>query len=269
MYYNIIMREIIGQILKNEKIEYFGIIPFSVCKVINSELLNRYMGDTVPKSVIMLIVPYYSGEHPSRNVSLYAIPRDYHIYFKEMYERVEGKLKEAFCGYTFKGFADHSPIAETHPASMAGLGVIGDMYQLINEKYGSHVFIGEIFTDMELDAYDTVEPSFCSHCGACKAACPSPESCLSAITQRKGALTVGEVELIRKSGIAWGCDVCRLVCPMNNDVQPSPIDFFKENLTERVTAESINSMSKSEFSQRAYSWRGKSTIIRNIMLLDE
>lgn len=262
------MKKIIGQILENEKIEYFGVIPFSVCRVIKPELISRYMGDTEPKSVIMLLVPYYSGEHEGRNVSLYAVPRDYHIYFKEMYSRVEKRLMETFAGHTFKGFADHSPIAETYPASMAGLGVIGDMYQLINEKYGSHVFIGEIFTDLEFGSYDTVEPKFCDHCGACVDACPSKKECLSGITQKKGELTESEKALIISAGTVWGCDVCRTVCPMNDNVSLTPISFFKEELTERIDAELIRSMDKETFGQRAYSWRGKSTVIRNIMLLD-
>jgi epoxyqueuosine reductase QueG len=186
-----------------------------------------------------------------------------------MYSRVEKRLEEAFACYTFKGFSDHSPIAETYPASMAGLGVIGDMYQLINEKYGSHVFIGEIFTDLELESYDTVEPTFCTHCGACREACPSAENCLSGITQKKGELSEKEIALIRASGIVWGCDVCRTVCPLNRNVALTPIEFFRSDLTERVTEETIASMSKEEFKQRAYSWRGKNTILRNIMLLSD
>ncbi|MBQ4064857.1 MAG: hypothetical protein IJD10_02025, partial [Clostridia bacterium] len=76
------MNTTIKSLLAEEKIEYVGIIPFSECKVIHPELLERSCADWEPKSVIMLAVPYYTGEHEGRNLSLYAVPRDYHLYFR-------------------------------------------------------------------------------------------------------------------------------------------------------------------------------------------
>ena len=148
MYDITAMDTVIEKILNQEKIEYAGILPFSECRVINQPLLERSWRGGEIKSAIILLVPYWSGEHPERNVSLYAVPRDYHLYFRELHERLEKELAEAFPGYFFKGFADHSPIGETGAAAKAGLGVIGDKFQIINEKYGSYTFIGEILTDL-------------------------------------------------------------------------------------------------------------------------
>jgi hypothetical protein len=49
----------------------------------------------------------------------------------------------------------------------------------------------------------------------------------------------------------------------------TPIEFFKEDLITYVTDDMIHSMSKEEFKSRAYGWRGKQTIIRNIKILEE
>lgn len=260
------MKNLICELLKKEKIEYFGVIPMSEVRIINESLYERSFTDFTPKSIIILLVPYYAGEFDGRNISRYAVPRDYHLYFKNLYSRLEAELNEKYPEYSFKGFADHSPIGETYAAAKCGLGVVGDMFQLINEKYGSHAFIGEIFTDAEFDSYDLTEVKFCSHCGKCRSACPCENECLSEITQRKGELSDREKKLIIKSGCYWGCDICREACPMNASCAVTPIDFFKENLTPHVTAELIEGMTKDEFSSRAYGWRGKKTILRNLEL---
>lgn len=260
------MKSFICELLKKEKIEYFGIIPMSEVKIINESLYERSFVDFTPKSVIVLLVPYYTGEFEGRNVSRYAVPRDYHLYFKDLYFRLEADLKAKHPSYYFKGFADHSPIGETYAAAKCGLGVVGDLFQLINEKYGSYTFIGEIFTDAEFESYDLTDVKFCNHCGECRSACPCENECLSDITQRKGELSDREKKLIIESGCFWGCDVCREACPMNSSPAITPIDFFREELTPFVTAELIEGMSKEEFKMRAYSWRGKKTILRNLEL---
>ena len=183
---------------------------------------------------------------------------------KELYSRLIERLKTEFHQYSFSGFADHSPIGETYAAAKCGLGVVGDMFQLINEKYGAYTFIGEIFTDAEFENYDINDVGFCSHCGECKKACPCDSGCLSEITQRKGELSETEKKLITESGYYWGCDICREACPMNSHPLVTPIDFFKENLLPYVSSELIDGMSKDEFASRAYAWRGKKTILRNL-----
>ncbi len=265
--YNIYMNNFTKKLLEEEKIEYYGIIPFSSCRVINEPLLKRTLGDTEIKSAIMLAVPYFTGKH-ERNISLYAVPKDYHIYFKELFGRIIPKLKEKFPDNVFYGFADSSPISETYAAALCGLGVIGDNIRLITEKYGSYVFIGEILTDLELERYGIFEIKHCRHCGKCKTACPVSEGCLSEMTQRKGKLADETAELIKNLGTAWGCDICQDVCPMNEKIKKTPIEFFTKDLIPNVSSELINKMTENEFSERAYSWRGRKTILRNLALFD-
>ncbi len=260
------MLELCKYVFKNENIEYIGILPIDNCKIINQSLYER----TCPwaKSVILFLVPYYTEDKPERNISLYAVPRDYHAYMSELTDRVVQRLQYMQPDRRFRGMADHSPIAETSTAAMAGLGIIGDNYRLINEKYGSYVFIGEIFTDMVTNEIPK-EISFCYHCGACTEACPSRDNCLSALTQQKGELDEKTILLMKQCNTAWGCDICQKVCPYNKEIAVTPIDFFWQDRIFELTPKILDNMSDEELSGRAFGWRKRKTISRNIKLLTE
>lgn len=254
----------LNEILNCENIEYFSALPLSECKIINQSIFDRCTPGA--KSCVIFLVPYFNGDREDRNISLYAVPRDYHLYVKELGERLSARLSERFPDNSFKFMSDHSPIAETHAGAVAGLGVIGENYRLINEKYGSYVFIAEIFTDMEMDACGC-EPKRCVGCGLCKKACPDPEFCLSAQTQEKGELSEKSKALMLKYNTGWGCDICQTVCPMNRGVAHTPIEFFKNELIYRLTPEILSEMSEEELSRRAFGWRKRKTVERNINLL--
>ena len=64
------MKNYIERLLTDEKIEYYGIIPFDSCKVINDGLLSRLFESWKPKSVIVFLAPYYTGEYEEKNVTL-------------------------------------------------------------------------------------------------------------------------------------------------------------------------------------------------------
>jgi epoxyqueuosine reductase QueG len=97
--------------------------------------------------------------------------------------------------------------------------------------------------------------------------------CMSAITQKKGELGDSEENLIRKYKCAWGCDICQDVCPitvrqkMSGEIYTS-VPFFCESITPHLTPEAVSSMSEAEFEQRAYSWRGRGVILRNLFLTE-
>lgn len=267
----------IESFFENEKIEFYGVLPFSACCCRRAELIARkgILPEDIRSAVIFLIPYYVDGE--KGNISFYARSRDYHYYSDGLFERMLPLLRARFGG-EFIGFADKSPIEENIAAAQAGLGVIGDNYMLINEKYGSFVFIGEILSTVSpemLGFSGEIAPvSGCLHCGACKRACPMQShggECLSALTQKKGALTQAEESYIREYGSAWGCDICQLSCPMTRKAIASgvqtPIPFFYENRISHLTEELLDGMSKDEFRCRAFSWRGKQTLLRNLALL--
>lgn len=266
-------------VFENENIEFCGVIPFAACKCRRPDIIERkgVRAEDI-QSAIMFLVPYYVSDG-SGNISLYARSGDYHAYCDALFERILPALEEKYGG-RFLGFADKSPIEENVAASMAGLGVLGDHYMLINEKYGTFVFLAEILSTLPPEALGYTErplaPSYCIHCGACKKACPmiiDGMECLSALTQKKGALTDAEKEYLRKYGSVWGCDLCQLACPTNkkaiaNGIE-TPISFFRENRISTLTVEKLNEMDDAAFKKRAFSWRGKAPLLRNLEILAE
>jgi epoxyqueuosine reductase QueG len=144
--------------------------------------------------------------------------------------------------------------------------MIGDNGMLITEKYSSYVFIGEIITDLPLPIEREYNISRCEGCGRCKKACPICDigECLSALTQKKGELTEEQVGLMKDVNTVWGCDECQKCCPYNKNISLTEIDFFADKRQQKLTKELLDAMSDEEFKQRAYSWRGKKTIERNL-----
>ena len=262
-------------------------IPLSVCKPARSYLLTK-ADIPVTGTAILFTIPYVmtaDTQDPQRNLSLYAIPRDYHGYITELSETLIPRLTEAFPAHRFALFSDHSPIDEVDAAARAGLGVLGVNGLLITPEYGSFVFIGEVVTDANYTTVTSADvPSFadtvplCEECGACVAACPIGKAakdrtmCLSALTQKKGALSEEEACLIHDGGLVWGCDACQLACPHNHQViragKDTPIPYFREERLKQLDASIIDNMSDHMLATRAYAWRGRAVIRRNIELFE-
>ena len=76
-----------------------------------------------------------------------------------------------------------------------------------------------------------------------------------------------ETDIVRKTRLVWGCDVCQDVCPHNRNVQPTPIREFKTDLLYSVDVEELRKLSNVEFRKRygnrSFSWRGRDVLIRN------
>lgn len=250
-----------------EPITEFGCLSRDQWKITYPALLERNVPDAV--SAVFFLIPYYSGERAERNISLYAVPRDYHLYVKSLGERLLPVLRAAYPGHRFALFTDHSPFDEREAAARAGLGMLGENGLLIHKKYGSYVFIAEVASDMPLGEDTGTEIARCPGCGACRRACPGKEECLSAITQKKGVLSESETEAIRKNGSAWGCDLCQSVCPFSKGAAETPIAFFREERIWRLSTDLIDGMDPDSFASRAYSWRKRETVLRNLSILEE
>lgn len=261
-----------AHILEREDLEFYGALPLSSCRIIMPRLLCLPSGREI-KSVLCFLVPYYTGD--GENVSSYAVSRDYHLYMKELFSRICPALEEIFEGEEFVGFSDHSPIDERHAAALCGLGVLGCNHLLINEKYGSYVFIGEVLSTLPAEKWGfvcTAPEISCHACHACLEACPTgclrgEGECLSSLTQKKGVLTPDEEKNVRKGGSLWGCDACQRVCPMNRS-QKTPISFFYQDRITVLNQKNVAEMSDEEFGRRAYSWRGRSPLLRNLAIMD-
>ena len=266
------MQEKIKEFFKSENIEYFCVLDYNFVREINKGLAER--AGFSPRSVIMYLLPYYTGE--VENLSRYAASLDYHIAVRDIGGRLSLLLSELFPGSSSRAFGDHSPIDERHAALIGGLGILGDNGLIINEKYGSYVFVADVISDIAPEALGASlphSPKRCEQCGICKRSCPTGilsgcgTDCLSAITQRKGELSKNEVEIMRKVNTVWGCDECQAHCPHNQNPVVTPIEFFHKERISRLDSEILSSMSKAEFERRAFAWRGRKTVERNLEIL--
>ena len=217
------------------------------------------------RSVIVVLFPYAVADERPRNLSRYACVPDYHTAAGAVLKAFAQMLSERFEGERFEPFMDNSPIPEVACAVAAGLGVRGDHGLLISDRYGSFVFIGCVVTTMILPASEQARE--CLHCGACVKACageclPSAQrdTCVSALTQKKGDLTVLQKAAVRRGGLLWGCDICQEICPMNHgkEIAPHPCFTWYEPWLSEVSLDNLT--------DKAYGWRGKAVLQRNLEL---
>ena len=251
----------------------FGPLPVGVCEFapLRSRLIPCRAQARLPQnaqSVVVVLFPYHVGKQG--NLSRYAIVPDYHGVVVPVLEQLAAQLEESFSPWQFRAFCDNSPIPEVRAAAMSGLGAMGDNGLLIHPEYGSWVFIGEIVTDAVLEPTGNGFAE-CLHCGRCRRHCPGNvlgdmpfdrTHCLSHITQKKGELRLEEAALIQKGGLAWGCDTCQEVCPLNRTARTTTILPFLTGALETVEKGDAFALP-----DRAYLWRGPKVIERNIQLL--
>ena len=252
-------------------------LPAGVCPVRAAHILRGFS----PRTVTVLTVPYRAGGDTG-NLAAFAAAKDYHAYFARLEEAVRAALAPLCPAAEVRVFADHSPYDEVTLAARTGLGVRGDNGLLLTEEYGSYVVIGEICSTLSPEDLSRLgipylpEPlaeESCEHCGACGAACPGhclPGSdragCLSAISQKKQPLSKGEEDALRRAPYAWGCDVCAAVCPHNKNAKPCPEGYFTENVLPGLSPEALDAMTDGEYAARAFGWRPRATLARNLSL---
>lgn len=270
------MQSTVKELLFERGIELCAPISLKDCRITRPYLLER--AGIVGGTAFLFAVPYYTTEceDSARNISAYAVSADYHRFFAALFEELLPLLRAKFPAHRFAGFTDHSPIAEAEAAVRAGLGYFGCNHLFLTREHSSYVFLGEIVTDAVIKV-TSHEIATCAACGACKQACPvglSAEHCLSALTQKKGALGAEEEATLLVHGCVWGCDRCQESCPVTAQAKKAGtlytrIPFFKKTALPHVSAALIREMDDEAFAARAYSWRGRSVILRNLELLEK
>ncbi|EQH30693.1 hypothetical protein QM3_0558 [Clostridioides difficile DA00215] len=99
----------------------------------------------------------------------------------------------------------------------------------------------------------------------------NPKKCLSYITQKKGDLSEKEKVVLKNGKKVFGCDICQEVCPHNVEIPTTHILEFKENIIDYLNYDEIKNISNKEFKRRygdrAFSWRGRNIIKRNMEII--
>jgi epoxyqueuosine reductase len=162
------------------------------------------------------------GQPDRGNISVYARNRDYHDVLK-------GKLKHlaqfvaARFGADAKVFVDTAPVMEKPVAEQAGLGWVGKHTNLVSREHGSWLFLGEVFTTLEINP-EPRPAGGCGSCARCLTVCPTDAfpapykldatRCISYLTiEHHGPIPL---EFRAKMGNRiFGCDDCLAVCPWN------------------------------------------------------
>ncbi len=167
--------------------------------------------------------PFALADRPDRGrISVYAQGADYHDVVKKALKQVARWLAEE-AGAGVKVFVDTAPVMEKPLAEAAGLGWQGKHTNLVSRTDGSWLFLGAIYTTLELDP-DAPHAMRCGSCSACIAACPTDafpapfqldaRRCISYLTiEHKGPIPEEFREAMGNR--IYGCDDCLAVCPWN------------------------------------------------------
>ena len=182
------------------------------------------------RSVVVVGLNYGPAHDPLRLlaartrgiVSAYAQGRDYHDVLKGRLRRLARFVVDTF-GAEVKLFVDTAPVMEKPLAARAGLGWQGKHTNLVSRRHGSWLFLGELFTTLDLAA-DEAEGDHCGSCRRCLDICPTDafpapyrldaRRCISYLTiEHKGHIAPEYREAMGNR--IYGCDDCLAVCPWN------------------------------------------------------
>ncbi|NWH08144.1 MAG: tRNA epoxyqueuosine(34) reductase QueG [Alphaproteobacteria bacterium] len=182
------------------------------------------------RSVIVLGLNYGPPDDPLRAlsqvtrgaVSVYARGRDYHDIIKARLKALARSIAEEGEAEV-KVFVDTAPVLEKPLAQAAGLGWQGKHTNLVSRELGSWLFLGSIFTTLDLGT-DDPSADHCGRCQACLDICPTrafdgpyqidARRCISYLTiEHKGMIPRALRPLMGNR--IYGCDDCLAVCPWN------------------------------------------------------
>ena len=182
------------------------------------------------RSVISLGMSYAPAADPLAladapghgRISVYAQGADYHDTIKKALKALaRWMVEQSTC--ELKVFVDTAPVMEKPLAAAAGLGWQGKHTNLVSRRDGSWLFLGAIYTTLELEP-DRSHRVHCGSCSACLDACPTKafpapfrldaRRCISYLTiENKGPIPIEFREAMGNR--IYGCDDCLAVCPWN------------------------------------------------------
>ncbi|MDE1468240.1 tRNA epoxyqueuosine(34) reductase QueG [Aurantiacibacter sp. D1-12] len=240
------------------------------------------------KSVIALGMSYapqvdplaLEGDAEKARISVYSHGRDYHDVLKKAAKALARWLVEQEPESQLKVFVDTAPVMEKPLGEAAGLGWQGKHTNLVSRDHGSWLFLGAIYTTVEL-APDAPHDDRCGSCNACQVACPThafnapyrldARRCISYLTiEHKGPIPEEFREAIGNR--IYGCDDCLAVCPWNKFADTAarhkafaPRDGLVEpELAELLTLDDATFRAK--FSGSPIKRIGRNRFVRNCLI---
>ena len=238
------------------------------------------------RSVIMLGMNYGPDADPLAilqrrergAISVYAQGADYHEIIKPKLKALARWLT-AQAGGEVKVFVDTAAVMEKPLAEQAALGWQGKHTNLVSRQFGSWLFLGAIFTTLELPP-DAREADHCGSCRACLDVCPTaafPEPyrldarrCISYLTiEHKGPIPRALRPLMGNR--IYGCDDCLAVCPWNKYAQAGHEAklFAREALRAPLLAELArldDASFRALFTKSPVKRTGRDRFIRNVLI---
>ena len=164
-------------------------------------------------------------------------------------------------------------------SAAAGIGWQGKHTNLLNREHGSWLFLGVIYTTLDLEPDEPAVPH-CGSCTACIDACPtgaivSPSQvdarrCISYLTiEHKGPIDP-ELRPLMGNRI-YGCDDCLAACPWNKFAQTA--SEMKLKAREDLKAPSLEALLdlddpafRSLFSGSPVKRIGRDRFVRNVLI---
>jgi epoxyqueuosine reductase len=238
------------------------------------------------RSVVVLGINYGPDSDPlsilkqrSRGaISVYAQGDDYHEVIKPRLKHLGRWLIEQ-AGGDIKVFVDTAAVMEKPLAQAAGLGWQGKHTNLVSRELGSWLFLGAIFTTLDLPA-DEAEYDHCGTCHACLDICPTAafpapyqldaRRCISYLTiEHKGAIPRELRPLIGNR--IYGCDDCLAVCPWNKFAEAGR--EMKLQARDALRAPPLAELARLDdagfralFSKSAVKRIGRNRFLRNVLI---
>ena len=182
------------------------------------------------KSVIALAMSYAPATDPLAlsetrdrgRISVYAQGGDYHKTVKKALKALARFIVDAVPS-ELKVFVDTAPVMEKPLSAAAGIGWQGKHTNLLSRTHGNWLFLGVIYTTLELEP-DAPASDHCGSCTACIDACPTgaitgphridARKCISYLTIEHAGPIPHEYRAAIGNRI-YGCDDCLAVCPWN------------------------------------------------------
>ena len=194
------------------------------------------------RSIIVVALNYYTPDQHSDGsetgkVSRYAWGDDYHEVVGSKLRALLDWINEQVPEAEGKVCVDIQPMMDKAWGVRAGLGWIGKHSNLITQRFGSWVFLGELLLNLELD-YDTEQvEDHCGTCTLCIDACPTAAITEPYVVDSNKCISYATIELRapempaqfsgKLDGWLYGCDICQDVCPWNRFEETTTEERFK------------------------------------------